>query len=79
MKGDRRSAIRIHVPQLNLMTKCMTVSGRKEKAINPRPTLQEMRDDKAWDVFLSSITCTHLLPHRPRCAEPRYYFLMPSC
>lgn len=65
MKGDSRSAIRIHALQLNVMTKCMTMSGRKEKAINPRHTLREMRDDKAWDVFISPITCTHLLPHHP--------------
>lgn len=40
MKGDSRSAIRIHALQLNIMTKCMTVSGGKEKAINPQPTLR---------------------------------------
>lgn len=72
MKGDSRSAIRIHAPQLNIMTECMTVSGGDEKAINPRRTLREMRDDEARGVFISSITRTHPLPHRPRGAKARH-------
>lgn len=54
MKGDSRSAIRIHAQQRNIMTECMTVSGRKKKAINPWHTLQEMRDGKSMFLFLPS-------------------------
>lgn len=63
MKRDSRSAIRIREPQLNIMTKCMTVSGRKEKAINPRHTQRGRWEMTKHGMFLFLPSHVHTSSH----------------
>ena len=62
MKGDSRSAIRSHTPQLNIMVKYMSVSAGKEKAINSPAEDNDAPVDTRRKVFFSPITCS---PHIP--------------